>query len=169
MTDQSQPAAVQSTVVATPQPSGIGGWLILPMLGLILSAVNQVTALPDIFNAFGQLSTSGMDGLASNLLQLDMLLQLAVYLVAPVVLLLLLFNKKRTFPRYFIRWAIATAIFVVFDIFLGYWVGHAAFEAEGASFFDFALLKEMLPPIAALCIWTPYMLNSVRVKNTFVK
>jgi hypothetical protein len=169
MTDQSQPAAAQPTVVASPQPSGIGGWLILPMLGLIASAGSQVLSLPDMFTTFGQLSVSGVGGLASNLVQLDMLVSLGVYLIAPVALLVLLFNKKRSFPRNFIRWAVVAAIFVVFDIFLGYWLSHAALEAQGASFFDYGLLKEVLGPIAALCIWTPYMLNSVRVKNTFVK
>jgi len=169
MTDQGQPAMQPASAVTAPQPGGLGGWLVLPMLGLGLSAVNQVIALPDIFNAFAALGTSGIGGLASNLLQLEMLLQLAVYLVVPIILLLLMVNRKRSFPKNFIRWAIAAAIFVVFDIFLGYWVGHAAFDASGQSFFDFALLKELLPPVAGLCIWTPYMLNSVRVKNTFVK
>src|SRR5204862_5115893 len=110
-----------------------GGWLILPMLGLSFSALSQVVALPDMFSTFGQLGTSGIGGLASNLVQLDMILSLAIYLIAPVILLVLMLGKKRSFPRNFIRWAIAAAIFVVGAIFLGYWLGHASLGAGGAA------------------------------------
>jgi len=169
MTDDTQPTAPPPQAAgSTAALTGIGGWLILPMLGLISSALTQVMSLPDLFGAFGQLGTSGMGGVASNLVQLDMILELAIYLIAPVVLLVLMFGKKRSFPRNFIRWAIVASIFVVFDVFLGYWLSHAALEAEGVGFFDYGLLREVLGPIAGLCIWTPYMLKSIRVKNTFV-
>ena len=166
MTDDIQPAAAPAAT--TPVPSGLGGWLILPMLGLILSALGQVIALPDIFATFGQLGLSGVGGLASNLVQLDILLALALYFVAPIALLVLMLGKKRSFPRNFIRWAIAAAILVVFDLLLGYWLGHAALEASGEGFFGYATLREAIAPLAGLVIWTPYMLNSLRVKNTFV-
>jgi hypothetical protein len=161
--------AVPQSTPAGPKPiSGLGGWLILPMLGLIASVVTELVQLPDMINMSGQLGAPA-DPTANTLVQFDMILSVVLYLIAPVALLLLMFGRKRAFPRNYIRWVVASAIYVVFDLFLGYWLSHAALEGEGVGFFNYDFLREILGPLSGLCLWMPYMLTSQRVKNTFVK
>lgn len=81
----------QSTVPtspAEPAPAGrLSGWLVLLLASLALTALDQVVGLPDTFQIFGDLGTSGIDPIQSNLVQLDLIVALGLYLVAPIVLI----------------------------------------------------------------------------------
>jgi glucan phosphoethanolaminetransferase (alkaline phosphatase superfamily) len=166
MTDQS---ATPPASVSTPAPAEkLGGWLILLMAGLVLTLLNQLQGLPDTFQLFGTLSTANVDPILSNLVQLDLIVGIALYLIAPIVLLVLMAGRRRRFVRLFITWAIVSAVFTILDLMLGYALGHASLEAEGQSFFGFDMLRQLLGPAVALCIWTPYLLQSQRAKTTFV-
>lgn len=165
MTDEAQTIPQPQ---AAPVPiSGIGGWLILPLLGLVLTVVNQLPNLQPM--ADGLASAGNLDPLRSNIVVIDIILTIVILVIAPVVLLILMLSKSRRFPRLYIIWIIVTAVFVVADLMVSYSLIHASLEAEGTSFFDLSTLRSLAGPLIGVCVWIPYMLNSVRVRNTFVK
>jgi hypothetical protein len=169
MTDETHASAGPAPSQAVPTtPSGIGGWLILPMLGLFSSVVFEGLRLPAIFSAFSTLS-SLPDATQASLLSGDLVLIIILAIIAPAILLLLMFSRSRRFPRFYVVWAIVGAIFAVLDLALGYSYTHDALEAEGTSFFNAETWRTLLSAAVGVCIWVPYMMNSVRVKNTFVK
>jgi len=169
MTDSPQASAMppQPQVASAATPSGIGGWLIWPMLGLFASILLEGLNLPEMFQAFAALPTIS-DGMKANLISGDLILAIILAFIVPVILLALMFSRSRRFPRYYIIWAIAAAAFAVLDLALSYSLSHDALEAEGTSFFNVDTLRTILSALIGICIWVPYMVNSVRVKNTFV-
>ena len=169
MTDNSAATAAppsQTPVPATTGPVGIGGWLILPMLGLFATLGVQLLGLAKVGDVFGHLDS--LSALQSNMIVLEFCINLALFLVAPIALLVLFFNKDRKFPRYYIIWQIVGSAFVVLDLMLGYALFAQAYEASGTPFFDSTTIRSLLSSVVGVCIWIPYMMNSVRVKNTFV-
>ena len=167
MTDQAQTTPpAQPRATAAPL-SGIGGWLLLPLLGLVLTVVNQLPNLQPMAEGLG--SVGNLDALTSNIVVIDIILTVVILLIAPLVLLGLMLSKSRRFPRLYIVWLIVSAVFVVADLFVSYSLIHSSLEASGTSFFDLSTLRTLLGPLIGVCVWIPYMLNSVRVKNTFVK
>jgi hypothetical protein len=169
MTDQTQasPTPAQPQIVRAATPSGIGGWLILPLLGMFATVGVQLVGLTHTGDTFGNLSA--LNGAQSLMVVLEFWLNLAIFLGAPIALLVLFFNKSRKFPRYYITWQIVSAAFVVLDLLAGYALFAQAFEASGTPFFDNTTMRSLLGSAVGVCIWIPYMMNSVRVKNTFVK
>jgi len=161
MTDQTQPRAVPATLVA-----GIGGWLILPMLGMIATPIVQLINLTSLGNTLGDVSRLGP--LVANLVWVETIVNFGIFVVAPGLLLIQFFGKRRAFPRWYIIWTVAAAVFVVLDLFVGYIAFHDAYEASGTPFFSSDTLRALAGALVGVCVWIPYMLNSVRVKNTFV-
>lgn len=171
MTDDTQASAIppQPQVAPAPAlvPSGIGGWLILPMLGMFATIGVQLVGLTSAGDTFSSLNA--LNGAQSHMVVLEFCLNLVVFLAAPIALLVLFFNKDRKFPRFFIIWQIVGAAFVVVDLLVGYALFAQVFESSGTPFFDNTTLRSLLGSAVGVCIWVPYMLNSVRVKNTFVR
>ena len=169
MTDDSAATAALPPQPATPAitgPKGIGGWLILPMLGMFATLGVQLVGLTDAGQGFGNLNA--LNGLQSQMVVLEFCFNLVLFLAAPIALLVLFFNKDRKFPRYYIIWQIVGSAFVVLDLMLGYALFAQAYEASGTPFFDTTTLRSLLGSVIGVCVWVPYMMNSVRVKNTFV-
>jgi hypothetical protein len=167
MTEDTQTAGPGAAPLPAAAPvSGIGGWLILPMLGLIATPIVQLVSLSSLGNTLGDVSRLGP--LVANLVWIETILNFALFVVAPGLLLTQFFGKKRAFPRWYIIWTAATAVFVVLDLFVGYAAFHDAYEASGTSFFDQGTLRALAAALIGVCVWIPYMLNSVRVRNTFV-
>lgn len=169
MTDQTEASAVppQPQIIPAATPSGLGGWLILPMLGLFLTIGNQLMSLTSAGQVFGSLGA--LNGLQSQMVIVEFFLNLAIFLAWPIALLVLFFNKDRKFPRNYIIWQIVGAVFVVLDLFAGYALFAQVYESTGTPFFDTATLRGLIGSVVGVCIWIPYMMNSVRVKNTFVR
>jgi uncharacterized membrane protein len=168
MTDETQPGAIPAQPQAAPaQISGIGGWLILPMLGLIATPVLQLINLMGLSDTFANLNALGST--VSNLVVIESIINFVLFVVAPVLLLIQLFGKKRAFPRWYVIWTAASAAFVVIDLLIGYAVFHDSYEATGTPFIDNDTVRALIQTLVSVCVWIPYMLNSVRVKNTFVK
>ena len=167
MTDDSAAtAALPPQTPATAGPTGIGGWLILPMLGMFATLGVQLIGLTKLGDVFGHLDA--LSSLQSNMIVLEFCINLVLFLAAPIALLVLFFNKDRKFPRSYIIWQIVGSAFVVLDLMLGYALFAQAYEASGTPFFDSTTIRSLLSSVVGVCIWIPYMMNSVRVKNTFV-
>ena len=53
-------------------------------------------------------------------------------------------------------------------MFVAYAVFREIFEANSIPLFDEQTMRSLVSSAVGICIWVPYMLSSVRVKNTFV-
>jgi hypothetical protein len=84
-------------------PAGIGGYLIVPMLGLVLMPLAGLSAFKH------HIGLSGYFSLLTGPQRLFVVAEIFGYLViavaCPLGLLILLFGKKRAFPRLYIMWA----------------------------------------------------------------
>ena len=165
MTEETQPMAAAPSSAAAPV-SGIGGWLVLPMLGMIATPIVQLINLMGLGDTLSHLDQLGP--WISNLVVIEAILNFALFVVGPALLLIQFFGKRRIFPRWYVIWTIAGAVFVVLDLFVGYAAFHDAYEANGISFFNQDTLRALAGSLIGVCVWVPYMLNSIRVRNTFV-
>jgi len=166
MTDDAQANPQLASAAVAAGPVGIGGWLVLPMLGMIATPILQLINLANPANGLGNVSSLGP--LIANLIWIEALLNFGLLVVAPALLLVQFFGKRRRFPRWYIVWTSATAVFVVLDLFVGYAAFHEAYEASGTPLFNRETLRALAGALVGVCVWIPYMVNSVRVKNTFV-
>lgn len=151
-------------------PTGLGGWLILVVLGLILNpiriAVFVLQTYPPIFStgAWEAVTTPGSETyhvLWGPLLIFELLGNTALIL-ACAGLLMLFFRRSRRFPRFYIVFAIINLIFVTLDA----WLGSLVIVDE--PMFDPETAKEFSRSLVTVLVWVPYMLRSKRVRNTFV-
>lgn len=156
----------QVTAGEKPRMQGIGGWLAVPTLGLIATVVLQAGGIGQLGDTFRLAAEVG--GFRGLLIDVETIGNLAIFLALPVFLLTQLFQKKRTFPRNFIAYCVIGALFFFADMVIGYAAFADVYASGNVAFFDQDTLRGVVSALAGLLIWTPYMLNSVRVKNTFV-
>jgi len=122
---------------------GIGGWLILPTIGLFLAAGIWLFDFV-IYGLLLFLEESGTD-------ELIVFLTSTLIASSAIYSLVLEFKKKKQFPR----WAIATL-----------WIGVIATIVLSVLDGDYsAIFGTMVGAI----IWTWYFNTSKRIKNTFTK
>lgn len=151
-------------------PEGIGGWLIVPLIGLTLTPILNLLALPDLLAVLEPAtwqSLTSSDSSSYHVLWMPAIfLEIAFTLfmiVFPVYLLWCVMQKFARVPKLFIFWYVVTfglqfldtvAISILAESFSG--MGEAdSYKEVGRAFF-------------ALLIWVPYFQKSERVKNTFV-
>ena len=152
------------------EPSGLGGWLILIAIGLVITPIRLViTSLAVHLPMFQDgtwemLTTPGSD--EYNALWAPMIIFEIVgnigFLVNYIAMAFLFFRKSRFFPRTFIAVAIANLCFVVLDAWL------LTFLLPNEPMLDPDTLKQVVRSLLSVALWVPYMLVSRRVKNTFV-
>jgi len=164
-----QDGAPAGRAVAYRGPEGLGGWLILIGIGLVVSIVQLVNALATTyFPIFTQgqwqaLTTPGSPNyhpLWAPALLLEVLGNLLFFAMA-TTLLVMYFCKSRWFPRIFIAYILSNFVFVTLDHFLSQAI--PAVAAQGSSDTAVQIFRSFL----SAAIWAPYMLVSTRVKNTF--
>jgi hypothetical protein len=155
-------------------PSGLGGWLALPIIGLILTALLAGTTLiGDVFPAFQPNTWTALTSPGSPayhalwgpLIVFDAAAG-SVMLVAPIFLLVLLFQKKLMLPRLMIYFYLFTLVAVAVD---------SAGTVAIAGAFPELMSQVKTDAIGGIArgalgaaIWIPYFLYSKRVRNTFV-
>lgn len=150
---------------------GLGGWLILVALGVIVSPLRIIFELfplySDIFtNGYWEiLTTPGTDAyhaMWAPILLGEMGINLAL-IFAWLYTIFLFFSKKRAFPKWYIGIVIFTLIFIVFDAI----AINSVLPDE--PIFDSDTVKEISRTLISCLIWIPYMLISKRVVATFVR
>lgn len=151
-------------------PSGLGGWLILIAIGLVLTPLKLGVLLTGTFlpmftdGSVRALTTPGSEHYHS--LWLPMIayevIGNGVFIVGSIVALILFFSRSRRFPHYYIVFLLANLAFLAIDELLG-----AKIPAVAASD-DMTSLGQLVRVFVSCCIWVPYFLVSKRVKNTFV-
>jgi hypothetical protein len=143
-------------------PSGIGGWLIIPMIGLIGSLiilVRQILNYIPIFksNTWAKITVYPMWG---PLILAEFIFNILLFCFC-IFLLIIFFKKSSKFPfLYTVRLVIAP-IFIIFDLVIAHQI--PAIPKNSIS----ATTNELIKGIIAAAIWIPYFKVSNRVKNTF--
>jgi hypothetical protein len=150
-------------------PQGIGGWLILPMIGLFVFpvrvAISLATDYAPIFRdgIWGSLTTPGSavyHSLWAPVIVGEIFCNVA-FLLFDLALLYLLFSKSRRFPMAFIVFALGNLAFIAGDAAIAWQI--PAVAARGLEGFA----GEIARALVMAAVWVPYMLVSKRVRNTF--
>ncbi|RAZ92001.1 hypothetical protein DPM33_05945 [Mesorhizobium hawassense] len=156
-----------SALPAREGPEGIGGWLVLPMLGLMLTPIVGLILLYDtdyvgILQNWHALSASQIVLVVAELVASGIL-----NLTAPALLLLFMFRRSEMFPGWYIIWAAVTPVYLLLDP----WAAHLTFPDTFptlADAYDKDTVRSISRTIWGAIIWIPYMMRSARVANTFV-
>jgi small-conductance mechanosensitive channel len=146
------------TATASQHPSGIGGWLVLPMLGTIISPILTAVALfqnIDVFMRLGDKQT-----VIWKYFVIGEMIVMAALIAGWIVTALKLFQHKRVYPKLFVLMLAATFVYNLLDTITAMQMFNQAFDASA--------VRDVGRPIVALIVWGPYMYLSKRVKNTFV-
>jgi len=165
--EHTKPAAPIAPLVAGPR--GLGGWLALVGLGLIIgvgqSAVAMFATYLPIFKSgqwllLTQTSTPGYHPLWASLVAFE-LCTLLFSIVASLALLVLFFSKSWRFPRLYSGFLLLNLILLIADFAVGSMIPAVASAGVAES------VRELARGAFAVMIWVPYMRVSVRVRNTF--
>ncbi len=138
--------------------TGIGGWLILPAIGL---AISPFMSLYGIFTDLNILySGRYLPALSARPgLELLIVFELATNLLifgSLIVLNIFLYQHKKKFPPFIITFYAGQCVFVLIDLF-------AALQFNPQTSPTTAIRA-----VVACLVWIPYFLRSERVKITFV-
>lgn len=145
-------------------PVGIGGWLVLPLLGLVLTPIKGIAFL----GQYTGLSLEHLSTAQAALIVIEIIGNVALIVVMPIVLLVLAFQKRMKFPSLFVTWAVLGLAFVIFDLIVAYALFKDIYAASGTEFMDADTWRELARSLFLVVVWGPYMRNSRRVENTFV-
>ncbi|MDP0925640.1 DUF2569 domain-containing protein [Paracoccus onubensis] len=143
-------------------PSGIGGWLILPLLGLIAAAASTGFNLVQAFMQWDSIGAIIQGNEPSLLyLRLPVIASLAIGLLAFALALfclyLMLTRSSRT-PN----WMIGYYLFGVVVAVVEYLATRAITPSEAST-----MIYSLSGAVIGLFIWIPYFRVSKRVANTF--
>ena len=151
--------------------TGIGGWLILPMLGLIFNPIRLgfflVKDVVPIFSeeTWGVVTTPGSEAyhpLWAPYIMFE-ILGTSCFMIYSIVLILLFFQRHYLVPKLMIILLAASLSYAVVDFSAAFLISDVALEL------DSRLLKEFIRPFLQAAIWIPYFLKSRRVRDTFTK
>jgi hypothetical protein len=148
-------------------PVGLGGWLILPMLGLLVTPVGGamvMAAYLDLSDAWPYLTLG-----QSAFVIAEIAINAVLYLLAPITLLFFMFKRWDIFPGWYMIWAAAVPVILIADALMSYVVFPQAYADGTAEVFDKETTRGILRSIFSAGIWIPYMMRSERVANTFVR
>ncbi len=148
---------------------GLGGWMILVGIGLVISPLRigaiEFTILglflDGTWSAISSSSSEFYNPILALMMPLEFIMNLA-FIFGFIFLMYLYFAKSSIFPHWFIAIYTANLIFIFADAFLV----HLA--APDQPMFDPDTAKEFLRSFVACVVWIPYMLKSKRVEATFV-
>lgn len=151
-------------------PRGIGGWLVLPLLGLIGTALltgYNLYETSQYWKVFFDLAIGRLDpDLRWILIPSFLSFGLGMIVMALALLSLVQFlQKKRSTPKWMIAFYCSLLVATLFESSLVF--SFAEFR-EAPGDID-AAGKEIVRIIFAAMIWIPYFLVSKRVKATFVE
>lgn len=153
-----------------PQPYGLGGWLILVGIGLVISpfsifALFVSTFVPIFTDGTWQaLTTPGSPNYAAFWAPLIIFESVAnlTFIVAYSVLIVLFFQKSRRFRTSYIVVRLANLGFIVVDTLICMQV----LPMEQATSPE--AVRDLVSMFVGTAIWVPYIYYSQRARNTFV-
>ncbi|TCM68075.1 uncharacterized protein DUF2569 [Acinetobacter calcoaceticus] len=149
---------------------GLGGWLILVAIGLVLSAS---AVLVSIYPFFEMLSAEKWEILAAfepetfnselrSIIFAEIGFNILLFF-AFLYVIYLFFSKHYLFPKFFI----AIQVVVIFYILVDSYVVSLIPPME--PMLDYDTIKSLVRALIYAAFWITYMLKSERVKQTFVE
>ena len=148
---------------------GLGGWLILVGIGVVLMPVVIAKDLLTILSFF-QNDWEVLIDPDSGVYYPELFYFICAEAVVGLLLLIaaiyafyLFFSKHYRFPKFYI-WLISIFFLVLLSDTV---ITNILFPEEDA--FQGEEIKELVKGFLRMCIWIPYLLLSVRVENTFVE
>lgn len=156
--------------MASDEPEGLGGWLILVGLGVVLAPFRVgfflLSTYVPIFTEgiWETLTTPGNEeyhAFWGPLLIFEIVFNLLL-IVSWLTLAVLFFTKHRLFPYVFSGVMLVALVFIPIDAlaFKLVWPDEPVFDPDTT--------KQLVQQVIGCLIWVPYMFVSRRVKNTFV-
>jgi hypothetical protein len=158
--------ATQSAIAPARKLAGIGGWLILPMIGMFITPLVGLWDLQNVTSTFAV--AQELADLRGALVVGEIVGNFLLQIVMPIVLLILFFRSSARFPRLYVTWMLVNVVYVVVDLILAYFAFRLVWESGAAEFWDAENVRNIARSFVVAAIWVPYMRKSVRVKNTFV-
>lgn len=146
-------------------PVGIGGWLILPVIGLFLTPIQGLAQMGDYSGLIKNMQY--LTAAQGGFVWLEIVANLVIVVAMPIFLLVQLFQRKALFPKAYVVWAVANIAFEFLDLIVAQVLFGEIFERSDTKLIDGDTLKSILRSLILVVVWVPYMLNSVRVRNTF--
>lgn len=147
------------------QPMSVGGWMILPMIGLFLAPYSILSAMINSYRMFdaGVWAVSMNDGTGLNAILLILEVIACTALINYSVFLAIMMIRRRTiFPIHYMYYRFGI---IALYLILIYRIDPSVVEKEQAT----SLLSYNLgSAIIGAAIWIPYMFFSFRAKNAFV-
>jgi len=139
--------------------SGIGGWLILVGIALLLTPIADVARIYSDLSTFytGGFGQMLSDHPAATELMVAQIVADAIFFVCLVALNYLFYRKNKMFPRMMIVYLFVHTIYILIRSHTGdVMLGTHDFSARAAS------------ATASASIWIAYLVGSKRVKATFI-
>jgi hypothetical protein len=152
-------------------PRGIGGWLILPLLGLIFTPIKVGVEMhrdfspmlePGIWEALTTPGGEAYHALWAPIIIFELATNVAL-IVFTLVLLVLFLRTSRRVPKLMIVLMLAQIAIQGVDLVLVGFIPALASDPDAHS------KRDLVRALVAAAIWIPYFLTSKRVRNTFVK
>lgn len=160
------PATAEPPPIPPSAAPAIGGWLILLAFGLLARPTISIFQLfgdgSTYFNAhnWDMLAASEHGAAIRSLVVFEAVSHCLIFWIF-LITARLFFTKRRLAPRWLIAGIVFSALFSAIDLVVALRFTDLASNAE-------TLMAVIRNSLAAL-IWTPYLLLSQRVKNTFVR
>jgi len=151
-------------------PRGLGGWLIVVAIGLLLAPMSLLANLAELLTAFddGDLFTlmdtnsPAYHPLWGPIFIFETIGNLALVIVV-FVSLFMFFNKSRRFPRWYLGLLFGYAAFIMIDLSL------LRIVTPEEPLLNPESGRALARTLAVCAVWGPYILISKRVKATFVE
>ena len=168
---QAQVADAPDSAVATDGPSGIGGWLVLPLIGLIVTPIRVglgvVTDLlpalqPEVWSGLTVPGSAAYHPLWAPAILFEVGANV-VLIAFSLALLWLFLRKSARVPSLMVFWFLTIVGVQIVDLMLISQIPAVAEQGNAQS------LGELARSVLGAAIWIPYFLRSRRVRNTFVR
>jgi len=147
--------------------SGLGGWLILPALGLVLTPIRLLFEMRDYIYVFSLkswnqvLATDGISPWFQEIAITELILNSAMILFG-LVLVVEFFQKRHTLPKLYIAVTAFSVAYLLIDMYL------AGVIKEGENLYTDNDRVEVMRAMFGALIWIWYFSVSRRVRSTFV-
>lgn len=152
------------------KPDRIGGWLILLSIGLIIHPFKLAYEIFDgldtysleNWNYFTMPGSEDFHFLWHPILLFELTVNI-FWLVFSCLILVLFFQKRKSFPEIFIPYMIFGLVIMILDCFLVYLIPSVKVNWE------FEIYKDVIKQGIYTFIWSLYFMKSKRVKRTFTR
>jgi tetratricopeptide (TPR) repeat protein len=162
-------------------PAGIGGFLLLPVIGLIVtigwSAWSIIRDFIPLFRSTVWAALTTPDSPTYYWVWKPLILFEAfaamVMVLAPIALLVIVFRKRRSARHWVITFYVFCCVYAAIDsavalLFVSEWLRSVADLPDTAAAVYSAATQGLYRAFILAAVWIPYFVRSRRVKNTFV-